>query len=248
MYTSNMPNKRDYYPVMKPSNRPESDLQSSRDRLRLYVIPAWIQKSFMRKYSLTEIHDYSKLRQVASLNDIASMLVVNDWLFREPEIRNGTRIEIYSTQFFNMGVDMSSPSDCMNAPVLTDEEYTEYRSSIVPCLNDAMFRSSVMARFRVPEGEPGQLSADATCHSVFDVKHRTIGADPAELGFRVESASDSLYIFVEEGFLSRVATDAARLSFFQQVLKAAYAVLPIKAVNQTEWYRSYVHALSKADA
>jgi len=44
--------------------------------------------------------------------------------------------------------------------------------------------------------------------------------------------------------LSLIAEKAERLAFLQQVLKAAYAALPISAVNQTVWYRCYVHSLN----
>jgi hypothetical protein len=64
--------------------------------------------------------------------------------------------------------------------------------------------------------------------------------------YRIVLLPGELYIIVEEGFLSRISGKAARLSFFQQVLKAAYAALPISTVNLSVWYRNYVHALQQA--
>lgn len=245
MYTSNPPPMGSYYPYQKDGNRPKSDFESYRNQFRQFIIPAWIYKAFARKFSLAEIHDYGKLRQVASLQDVASLCVTNAHLMTEPEVRrttvSGENDSVYTTPPFKL----HGGGDAIGAPCLTDEEYSEYKASILLYERDESFRRTVMARYRdLKDGMSNCVEASPIGYQ----PDRLEGTDPASLGYRIEVVNDSLYIIVEEGFLSRIADDAARLTFLQRVLKAAYAALPISAVNQTVWYRYYVRALQPANA
>lgn len=242
MYTSNPPNVHGWSQQASPADRTVSDFQGGRDQLRAFIVPAWIYRAFTKKYSLAEIHDYGKVRQVASIQDVGTLVVTNCFLIQEKEVRNGSRYEPYMQSFFKM---KNCDDRAMNQPVLTDEEYSEYKASVTLYEQDESFRRTVMARYRdTDDGQP-------VCEEVFPIAFvpgATLGIDPKSLGYRVEYVNDSLYIIVEEGFLSRISGKAARLTFFQQVLKAAYAALPISTVNLSVWYRNYVHALQQASA
>lgn len=208
--------------------------------MRTFIVPAWIHRAFTRKYSLSEIHDYGKVRQVASIQDIGALVVTNCFLTQEKEVRNGSRHELDMYSFFNV---KNYDGRAMNQPVPTDEQYSEYKASVALYEQDESFRRTVMARYRDTD------SSASECIEVFPlafVPGVSLGIDPKSLGYRIEFVNDSLYIIVEEGFLSRISGKAARLSFFQQVLKAAYAALPISTVNLSVWYRNYVHAIQQA--
>ena len=240
MYTSNPPNVHGWSQQASPANRPISDFQGGRDQLRTFIVPSWIYRAFARKYGLAEIHDYGKIRQMASLQDVGTLVVTNSFLTQEKEVRNGSRHEPYMHSFFKI---KNFEDRAMNQPVLTDEQYSEYKASVTLYEQDESFRRTVMARYRDTDGDasncveksPPTLASSAS-----------VGVEPKSLGYRIEFVNDSLYIIVEEGFLSRISGKAARLTFFQQVLKAAYAALPISTVNLSVWYRNYVHALQKA--
>ena len=240
MYTSNPPNVHGWSQQASPANRPISDFQGDRDQLRAFIVPSWIYRAFARKYSLAEIHDYGKVRQMASLQDVGTLVVTNNFLTQEKEVRYGSRHEPCMGSFFKV---KNFEDRAMNQPVLTDEQYSEYKASVTLYEQDESFRRTVMARYRDTDGDASE------CEEVFPaafVSGASLGIDPKSLGYRIEFVNDSLYIIVEEGFLSRISGKAARLSFFQQVLKAAYAALPISTVNLSVWYRNYVHALQQA--
>ena len=240
MDTSNPPNVHGWSQQASPANRPISDFQGDRDQLRTFIVPSWIYRAFARKYSLAEIHDYGKIRQMASLQDVGTLVVTNTFLTQEKEVRNGSRHEPYMHSFFKV---KNFEDRVMSQPVLTDEQYSEYKASVTLYEQDESFRRTVMARYRDTDGDalncveelPATLASSAS-----------LGVEPKSLGYRIEFVNDSLYIIVEEGFLSRISGKAARLTFFQQVLKAAYAALPISTVNLSVWYRNYVHALQQA--
>ena len=240
MYTSNPPNVHGWSQQASPANRPISDFQGGRDQLRAFIVPAWIHRAFARKYSLGEIHDYGKVRQVASLQDIGALVVTNCFLTQEKEVRNGSRHEPHMHSFFKV---KNFEDRAMNQPVLTDEQYSEYKASVTLYEQDESFRRTVMARYRDTDSNAPEC---VEAFSAAFVSGTSLGIDPKSLGYRIEFVNDSLYIIVEEGFLSRISGKAARLSFFQQVLKAAYAALPISTVNLSVWYRNYVHALQQA--
>ena len=240
MYTSNPPNVHGWSQQASPANRPISDFQGGRDQLRTFIVPSWIYRAFARNYSLAEIHDYGKIRQMASLQDVGTLVVTNSFLTQEKEVRNGSRHEPYMDSFFKV---KNFEDRAMNQPVLTDEQYSEYKASVTLYEQDESFRRTVMARYRDTDGDasicveklPPTLASSAS-----------LVVEPKSLGYRIEFVNDSLFIIVEEGFLSRISGKAARLTFFQQVLKAAYAALPISTVNLSVWYRNYVHALQQA--
>lgn len=240
MYTSNPPNVHGWSQQASPANRPISDFQGGRDQLRTFIVPSWIYRAFARKYSLAEIHDYGKIRQMASLQDVGTLVVTNSFLTQEKEVRNGSRHEPYMHSFFKV---KNFEDRAMNQPVLTDEQYSEYKASVTLYEQDESFRRTVMARYRDTDDDGSE------CVEVFPstlASSASLSVEPKSLGYRIEFVNDSLYIIVEEGFLSRISGKAARLTFFQQVLKAAYAALPISTVNLSVWYRNYVHALQQA--
>lgn len=242
MYTTNPPNVTPGYPYYRSSNRPESDFQRERDDLKIFILPAWIYRAFSRHHSLADIHDYSKLRQTASLQDIATLTVTNSYLCEESEVRAGSVHQVATTGSFFKLYEQGY-ADNLDIPCLTDDEYSEYKASVTFYEKDESFRRTVMARYRDSDDLGNAVCSDLDIAFVPGVDP---GKDPKSLGYRIEYLKGSLYIIVEEGFLSRIAGKAARLTFFQQVLKAAYAALPISTVNRSVWYRNYVHALQKA--
>ena len=136
MYTSNPPNVHGWSQQASPANRPISDFQGGRDQLRAFIVPAWIHRAFARKYSLGEIHDYGKVRQVASLQDIGALVVTNCFLTQEKEVRNGSRHEPHMHSFFKV---KNFEDRAMNQPVLTDEQYSEYKASVTLYEQDESF-------------------------------------------------------------------------------------------------------------
>lgn len=49
----------------------------------LFVVPQWIFEAFTRRFSLSEIHEYGKLRQVASIQDVAQLEIYTNTLFNK---------------------------------------------------------------------------------------------------------------------------------------------------------------------
>ena len=211
------------------SNQPtvlsSSGSELETQRFKSHVLPSWIYEAFTRKYSLGEIHDYAKLRKVLSLEDIA-------------------HLEIYAERFtLSTSVDIGWLDSVIEArratgadARLTSKEASELSSTIDVLMQDQHVVEEAMGRLKaLPKN-----SSD--CFSVglgFPDKVNDEEVPP----YKVVTLQHSLYIIVEEGFLSRIGGKAARLAFLTQVLKAAYSISTIKVVHQTEWYRQYVQAL-----
>lgn len=73
--------------------------------------------------------------------------------------------------------------------------------------------------------------------------HGLGSSEEANATYRVVAYQSSIYIVVEEGFLEQMEDKTSKLAFISEVLKAAYAVMPINSVNQSQWYSIYLDAL-----
>ena len=208
---------------------------SLQPKLDVYVLPAWIYRIFTSKFNLMEIHDYGKLRQVASLEDVAHLEILRLRLFGQKAFLDKSNVSISDIGSF---IEKASYS-VGDRPRFTEEEAKEISSTIkYMCQDERVVKEALNRLKEIPDGMDGLswVSSD------FPVKQK----DDSPCFYKIVCVASTLYIIVEEGFLSRIAGKAARLTFFQQVLKAAYAALPISTVNRSVWYRNYVHALQKA--
>jgi len=196
-----------------------------------FVIPGWIFDAFTRRFSLSEIHEYGKLRQVASIQDVAQLEIYVTALFNKGGLGDIDCYELSSLIFGS-----HSRIDNVDLPKVTEEERIEIQSTLKLLLKSEAARHEALNRLRnVERGEEGCLIAS------LGFPQSSESAD--QVPYRIITREDCLYIIVEEGFLSHFEGKAARLAFLTQVLKAAYAIYPLEVVNRSVWYSHYVQAL-----
>lgn len=207
----------------------DTSLQS---KLDVYVLPAWIYRIFTSKFNLMEIHDYGKLRQVASLEDVAHLEILRLRLFGQKALLDKSNVSISDIGSF---IEKASYS-VGDRPRFTEEEAKEISSTIKYMCQDERVVKEALGRLKeIPDGMDGLswVSSD------FPVKQK----DDSPCFYKIVCVASTLYIIVEEGFLSHIEEQAHRLAFLTQVLKSAYAVCPIQTVNRTVWYNQYLQAL-----
>lgn len=90
--------------------------------------------------------------------------------------------------------------------------------------------------------------------STAEKSHYSVDSDVVESGYpepqndtpkyQLVSTGTAVYIVVEQGFLDEVEKDGGKLAFYSQVMKVFYGLMPIASVNQSEWYRQYLKAVT----
>lgn len=202
--------------------------------LKLFILPQWIYQAFTAKFNLVEIHEYAKLRQVVSALDVAHLEILRSKLF-ERAFKDQPGFGYYDVDSF---IERSYKNTAKQ-PVLTEQDESEIRTTIRYLLNDETTVKDALSRFKKIEDNGVDCIA---CGSSFPTLPETQDKVP----YRVVLLQDTLYIIVEEGFLSFIEGETERLAFLTQVLKSAYAVAPIQIVNRSVWYRQYLDALANS--
>ena len=212
------------------TNSPNANLYSGKqtsemDYLETYILPEWVYRAVTAKYNLVDIHDYSKLRSVLSLEDVASLEIL--------------RMQIMSRSFDGMSYGIQSfftPDWRFNVsdrPILTEAGKTEIETTVSFLVRDENLIIRTLNRLKTLEDNSLR---DVVCE---------VPLNPAteELPYRVVLVGRTLYICVKEGFLSHIENAEKKHAFLSHVLKSAYAVAPIATVNQSVWYELYLASL-----
>ena len=204
-----------------------------------FVIPGWIFDAFTRRFSLSEIHEYGKLRQVASIEDVAQLEIYANTLFSGVAFQSSGSYGFQDIEFYGLSSLIFGDrerTDNVDLPKVTEDERHEIQSTLKLFLSSESAKHEALNRLRsVDEGE--------ACELVSALGFPQSSESAEQVPYRVVTREDCLYIIVEEGFLSHFEGKAARLAFLTQVLKAAYAIYPLEVVNRSVWYSHYVQAL-----
>lgn len=197
--------------------------------LSIFILPSWIYQAFTSKFSLNEIHEYAKLRQVASLEDLAHLEILRRFSVCKNSV--GDCAEGGISSFIHENWEEGSRQSEM-----TDKEHQEVKVNVNILLQSPGVVEEALARFKALPKQDNALCCDSGGFPQ--------GKTDADIPFyRVVILPNTLYIVVEEGFLSHIEEKAPRLAFLTQVLKSAYAVSPISVVNRSVWYEQYLKAL-----
>lgn len=216
------------------SNSPEETQGASSlsEGIEIFIMPKEVYSAFTSKYSLSEIFEYSKLRKILSREDLARLEILRnkvwekfmgqiDYWYEGMEIAsliNRNRYKLSSQQ--------------------TDDERREVENSINVMVQSAALGQEVSDRLNVKNGNDDcALECVTTATSVTK-------PEPEHEPWRIFSDTTALYIIVEEGFLTYLEKRERKLAFLSCLLKAAYAVFPIRMVNSTTWYKQYLEALA----
>lgn len=185
--------------------------------LHVYVLSETIFRAFMSRYSLSEIHEYEKLRKVASMEDIAIL----------EQLRR-----IISFNYENMGDSIIGLFGyCGIHPTMTEEQEKEYKMISRSYVDRPEFKARVMRLFKPMNTDSPEAIPE--------------GYVPPK-SYRILSGPNSIYIVVGEGVLDSLNTQPFQHQFLKDLLKEAYGVASLCQVNKTAWYRQYVKTMLAA--
>lgn len=215
------------------SDRGEHSEPISLRPINVVAIHAAIYHRFTKKHCIEGFMSYQKARDVCSLDDLAMNYLMaenintffDNWLVSNPDFSYK-----YIDDAFYTGV---TPSD--------EEEYRKVvsfhtkQSHVIDSVKSYLTPSAYKKEQGIGDYESECIDAPS---AGFISK-----PEKSALTYRVVSYQSSIYIVVEEGFLEQMEDKASKLKFISDVLKAAYAVMPVNSVNQCQWYDIYLDAL-----
>lgn len=194
--------------------------------LEIFVLPSAAYAAFSSKFNLCDIHDYTKLRSVLSVKDIAEAVVVNQSLC--------SKVDFWDKA--DIGYGYSGTASLIRYDGLNESDRLEVDSTLYHYLYDKGFSETVIASYRNNKDENSGCCVEESADF-------PTGKKSTDVPYKVSIVGTSLYIIVEEGFLSFFKEKALWLDFLRRVIKAACAVADISTVNGTEFYAQYVAAL-----
>ena len=212
-----------------------------RNSLKVYMIPSWIFSTFTSKYNLMEIHDYGKLRSVASAIDIAHMEIMRKVLFSKLTL---SKLEPgylqYSIKSFIEDYLYLNTPDAQNP----DRHSVEIKSTVEYLVNQPDVIEEAINRLKKIEkaNQCEEAVPIGGGNNTWALVNDNVGTTSPL--YRLIVSTDKLYIVVEEGFLSQIETVVNFKAFLTQVLKSAYAIASIPVVNSTLWYKLYLEVLA----
>jgi len=221
------------------SNSPEiiPDMEALTKEMVLYILPVWVYKAFTSKYSLGEMQEYNKLRQILPLEDVAHLEILRNHALKS--IKGNGGVDYFCGELRSFIYPSYYEGETNKAQ--STANYAEIRSSVNLLVDTPSVVNEAMGRLKV-------VSRDDECVAVSGYGSLATSNPATEvadkLPCRIVALNSTLYIIVEEGFLSYLEKSAGRLAFLSQVLKAAYAVFPVRMVNSSMWYQQYLRALA----
>lgn len=220
-----------------PDRSNEDADQTLSSAMAVYILPAWVFETFTSRFNLSEIHTYAKLRQVMSIEDLAHLEILRREALKCAS--KGSYPQLDEMAFRSL----ISTYSCFGQNVLeiTPKEMAEVESSVNLLVSTPSVIAEAMDRFRTLKTSRGDCLASDS--SELD-KSSIPPTEELSTHCRAVVLNTTLYIIVEEGFLSYLEGDAGHLAFLSQVLKSAYAVLPVRMVNRSPWYKQYLTALA----
>ena len=193
-------------------------------RPAVYVLPMGVYSAFTATYPLSDVVDFTKLRSVLSLDDVAQLEV----------LRTKVSALIFGSGYEYVLDSVLAPRPGTAGP-LTTQNVNEIQGSV----NLLVKTSSVVAAVEAfLAGDKAPSDQAVVC----EPSTGTASNEPT--AYRVVILHDAIYILVEEGFRTYLEKPANRLAFLTRVLKSAYAIYPIRMVNSCSWYQQYLRALA----
>ena len=200
--------------------------ESTAQGMKVYLLPSWVYSAFTAKFSLNEIHTYAKLRQVLGLEDVAHLEIIRQKVLKA--IVTTEDYTPYAESFTNP-----------HSAEMTAEERMEVKVSVEPMVGTPSIIKEALGRLRAL---PDSCDGDVVCCAT--TAEESAAQNEVKLPCRIIVMNQALYILMGEGFLSSLEGGKHSLTFLTQVLKAAYAIFPIRMVNRSVWYPLYIRALA----
>lgn len=198
--------------------------------LRSFFVPSWIYDRLVSKFNLVDIHDYSKLRELMSVKDIAHIEILSSVL----SSKLANNFSLYSSFQFLSSVGTETLAK------RTEEQQREIDTTVRFLIEDRDTVNEFMSKIK--DGQEDDLR---DLHGLTDAAEipRSLAPEEKTPPYRIIQVNSTLYIVVERGFLEVFDSQQDTLDFLSAFLKSALAVLPVRVVNSTPWYEAYVKTL-----
>ena len=210
----------------------QQEVETTEDRIYVTFVPEWLHRAFTKRHSLTEIHDYAKLREVASKEDVAFVMSFGDAMYK---IVDRERDEEWPAWLYQL-------IDYRDQRQMSDDQWVELQQTVLPMARaDATVTACKNFLQGVKKDSTNEPAAIGEPGSDKDAQTQKERAESMKC--RIVSGVDRLYIIVREGFSRDLEDPVSRLIFFRTVLKGLYARHSLATVNSSGWYRAYMAAL-----
>ena len=195
--------------------------------MRIYALQSESAQAFMARYPLSDLFDFTKVREVLSLEDVA-------------------RVEILRTKMSRLLTNDSGCDYMLESFITLPKEFTvnrtvqnmnEITGSVNLLVQTPALHADVDAYLK-PSDDDARLGCEPICATSATSEEGQINHP------RIIILNDAIYILVEEGFGRDLDKPGKRLAFLSRLLKSAYAIYPVQMVNGSQWYKQYLRALA----
>jgi hypothetical protein len=216
---------------------PSASVSGDNHKVEVYTLSQPLFQAFTRCHSLADLHNYGKLREVASLQDLTAQILVEKNFFK-PRPYEGMSLDedSYWGAFTPLVPDPAmGDMDGLTEPQAYEVHHLYRVLANKSAVSHATYLEAV-SRYWVSDAEEGAL-CEAICSPIDDEKEERVP-------YQIVQDKNRIYIVMGEGCLAHIESGDARRTFLTAVMKALYRAASLKLVHQTPWYRLYVKCLS----
>lgn len=217
--------------------------------------PAWIYNQVAGKLSISELDNFTKLRQYLSIRDIVQMNIVNQLIqtfiadkntlrWRYDDADNKNLVEKIRSLYFYPTFRTTKNNDWSNngfshfsAPDLSEVTKIEYYATFDLLVADIAFLEQIFYQIgflKMEESEEGLCCEDAR------YKKQTAHQEQKKLPYKTIRHTDGVIVVLEEEAMLEISTKQEILEFLRNILKEMYAVDSFESVNTSDIYEAYV--------
>lgn len=187
---------------------------------KFFILPGWVYRAIIRNnFNIIDALNYSKIRQIMSLNDIRDWLLVSRLLYVDDTPITGYNPELHFTN-------------------LDEKSKLELNNTIIPYIAAVTAKGSdVLYQSDSPETD-----------EIANIKAR-LGKSIELLdqpAYRFVSTADTTFIILNEGFLDEMKEPAFKLAFIRELLIECYKVYQVPYVSAyIPIFRTYLKICSE---
>lgn len=167
----------------------------------IVIMPGWVYRSIIRnKLNIIDASNYSKMRKILSLNDIAEWQNANASVNVQKEYLGGFGELIFEN--------------------MNDSEKNEMKNTILPLSGSIQIAENVKIKLSVIN-------------------------DMVETAYQFIRNNNTLYVILNEGFLSKTTDRRYTMDFVKNYLAQCYSLTTIHEVSKMSIFKLYIKLLNQ---
>ena len=181
----------------------------------IVFVPHWMAATIRRKgMSITSLLDYSKIRQIFSLNDLAGLLCVQDGTGENTANNNNVIVPFSNKHWFGHLLSSWNKS-------ATSAQALELDSTVKPLSHSDDVRGEILSRFE----EVDDMQDDRPFFELIDVERGCV------------------FIIMNPGFIKGLQDPEVKFDLVRKILKVFYVHNSVRDVSRTDMFGDYVAML-----